>query len=210
MDDADPTDPEIRRRILAVRSAVRLKDGRPNDGRCGHVSEALEAEFGWQRRCGYLLLLDSLISWVHCWNVRDDGSIVDATADQFQDQWLGGDVITIRLGDPYHDHYRLRAPEWLITIDPSGPMLHCRSGGETQLIIGDDPDRPWFGLARSFVLMLTGCTVHDQVIDLAARVLRARADAPDPIPSAELLHPLVIQSVRLSKPWIAPEFRDPV
>lgn len=209
MDDADPTDPETRRRVLDLRSAVRLRDRRPNDGRCGHVSEALEAEFGWQRRCGYLLLLNSMISWVHCWNVRADGTVVDATADQFQDQWLG-DMITVRPDDPYHDHYRPRAPEWMITVDPSGPVLHCRSGAETQLIMGDEPERPWFGLARSFVLMMTGCTVHDQVVDLAARVLRAHAGGTEPISSTDLLHPLVIQSIRLSEPWIAPEFRDPV
>lgn len=209
MDDADPIDPATRRRILELRAEVRLRDCRPNDGRCGHVSDALEAEFGWRRQCGYLLLLDSMISWVHCWNVRTDGTVVDATADQFQDSWLG-ELITVAPGDPYHDHYRPRAPEWMVTVDPAVPSLHCRSGDDSQLIIGDDPGRPWFGLARSFLLLLTGCVVHDHVTDLAARVLRAHAGATEPASSLDLLHPLVIQSVRLSKPWIAPEFRDPV
>lgn len=99
----DPDDPTTLERIRRLRAEVRLRDARPNDGRCGRVAEALETEFGWQRQSGYLKLLDESVSWVHCWNLLDDGSILDATADQFQDLWHG-DVIMINSADPRRSH----------------------------------------------------------------------------------------------------------
>lgn len=57
-----------RQAILALRRQVRFQDGRPYDARCSNVAAALQAQFGWQ----------------HCWNRLADGSILDATADQFE------------------------------------------------------------------------------------------------------------------------------
>src|SRR5579875_915253 len=84
----DPSDPAVVQRIYEIRGEVRRRDARPNDGRCGNVAAALEAEFGWPSQHGYLKLLDATVSWIHCWNRLPNGTIVDATADQFQSLWL--------------------------------------------------------------------------------------------------------------------------
>ncbi len=214
MSQPDPDHPEVRRRIAELRAEVRLRDGRPNDGRCGHVAEALEAEFGWRRRSGYLLLQDRTVSWVHCWNQLDDGRIVDATADQFQELWIG-ELIMIEATSPLHSHYLAHPREWQLR-PASGeverpPTVTCRSDDDVRVLPADDLDRPWTALARSVLLLLTGWQVHDQIVDLAARILWARAETATELTSAEFVHPLVIQSIQhlggLRHPaWIAPEF----
>jgi hypothetical protein len=50
--------------VRAIRRRVRLASGRP-DGRCGKVSEEIEAELGWAYRWGHLRLLDGGICWIH-------------------------------------------------------------------------------------------------------------------------------------------------
>src|ERR671932_709523 len=74
--------------VRAIRRRVRLASGRP-DGRCGKVAEAIQAELGWAYRWGHLRLLDGGICWIHCWNELPDGTVVDATADQFEERGLG-------------------------------------------------------------------------------------------------------------------------
>ncbi len=143
MSPADPNDPDVRRRIAELRAEVRLRDARPNDGRCGHVAEALETEFGWSRRSGYLLLLDRTVSWVHCWNQLDDGTIIDATADQFQELWLG-EVITIEPSSPRWSHYLAGPAEWHLLprcADDGRPTVTCRSGDEVRVLSAEDSEQ---------------------------------------------------------------------
>src|SRR5690348_16366203 len=95
-------------RLRGIRRRVRLTSGR-RDGRCAKVAEAIEAEVGWAYRWGHLRLLDGGICWSHCWNELPDGAVVDATADQFEERWLG-DVVVLPPGDPLHAHYRSAPP----------------------------------------------------------------------------------------------------
>ena len=216
---ADPSDPAVLRRIHELRGEVRRRDARPNDGRCGNVTAALAKEFGWQGQWGYLKLFDGTVSWVHCWNVLPDGTIVDATADQFQNLWLG-DVATIAASSPMAAHY-LHAPrEWDVRFerradDADGHAVRCVFGDDVHLLAPDVPDRPWWSLAAGVLRLITGWELNDVLVDLAARVLRAKAATADSMTSAELTHPLLIASIQHlgahgTRPWIAPEFREPV
>src|SRR5437588_12984043 len=82
-----------RKAILALRRRVRFQDGRPYNARCSKVAAALEAQFGWPRRWGRLRLLTGRVCWQHCWNQFADGGILDASADQFESDWLGDIVV---------------------------------------------------------------------------------------------------------------------
>jgi hypothetical protein len=212
-------DSAVLRRIYELRAEVRFRDARPNDGRCGHVSGALEAEFGWEAQSGYLRLFDGTVSWVHCWNRLADGTIVDATADQFQDLWLG-DVVTVHPSSPMAANY-LHAPrEWDLHLG-RGSMgehpgrLKCVSDGDFHILGPDDPDHPWPSLARAVLRLLTGWNLTDDLVELAARSLRARAGTSDVMSTAELTRPLLTASIqhlgrRGNRPWIAEEFLEPI
>ena len=215
-DGADPRDPAVLRRIHELRAEVRRRDARPNDGRCGNVSSALEAEFGWQGQHGYLKLLDGTVSWVHCWNRLPDGTIVDATADQFQGLWLG-DVVTVDSSDPLVGNYLHDPREWEIHFRPTAgeriDSVECVAGGEVRVLTADDPDRPWRSLAGGVLQVVTGWVLADDVVDLAARVLRAKAATAATASTEDVVHPLLIASIQHfggGRPWIAPEFREPV
>lgn len=208
----DPGDLSVVRRIYDIRSEVRRRDARPNDGRCGNVAAALETEFGWPRQSGYLKLLDDTVSWVHCWNRLADGTVVDATADQFQGLWLG-DVITIDPSDPMSANYRHAPSEWKFHFDQDAlDRVTCYSGDDVQFVLCE---ATWTLRARAVLRLVTGWELGDELVELAARVLRAKASTEDVITSGELTHPLLIWSIQhLGKqstpPWIAAEFRAPL
>lgn len=215
----DPRDAAVLRRIYELRAEVRRRDARPNDGRCGNVSAALEAEFGWLGQWGYLRLLDGTVSWVHCWNRLADGTIVDATADQYQDLWLG-DVVTVRPSSPMAANY-LHAPrEWELhfgrgSMGEHPRCLRCVSDADVQILEPDDPDHPWPSLARAVLRVLTGWNLDDDLVELAARALRAKAATCDVTSTAELTRPLLTASIqhlgsRAKQPWIAAEFLEPL
>ncbi|MFD2082686.1 hypothetical protein SAMN05421678_111134 [Actinopolymorpha cephalotaxi] len=215
---AGPSDPAVLRRIHELRGEVRRRDARPNDGRCGNVTTALTEEFGWQGRRGYLRLLDDTVSWVHCWNLLPDGTIVDATADQFQNLWLG-DVVTVAPSSPMAEHYLHAPKEWDLRFERGSSSdahtIRCVSGDEVHVLTPDVPERPWWSLARGVLEVLTGWELNDPLVDLAARVLRAKSATAEHLTSAELTHPLLIASIHHlgsqgTRPWIAPEFRAPV
>ncbi|HVX42480.1 MAG TPA: hypothetical protein VHC49_01270 [Mycobacteriales bacterium] len=208
---SDPRDPAVVRRIYEIRAEVRRRDARPNDGRCGNVSSALAAEFGWEGRWGYLRLLDGTVSWIHCWNRLADGTIVDATADQYQRLWLG-DVVILDPSDPKAANYRHAPRKWEIDVGGDG-RLTCVFEGETRILNADDAHQPWMAQARSVLRLITGWELDEELVDLAARTLRAKA--PGSIATDELTHPLLIRSIQhlgrqSSPPWIAPEFREPL
>ncbi|GAB3400829.1 hypothetical protein GCM10027569_05140 [Flindersiella endophytica] len=205
------------RRIHAVRRAVRLADARPNDGRCGNVVSALSAEFGWAGENGYLQLLDGTVSWVHCWNRLPDGTIVDATADQYQELWLGN-VVALPPDDPLAGHY-LNAPgTWSLVFERSAEGLGvvCTSGDRVRTVRSSLP-RPWVSLARDVLLVVTGWELPDELVEVAARALRAKASTGSEWSSEELVHVLLIWGIQQSGsrgggrlPWIATEFLEPL
>lgn len=210
-------DVDVVQRLLDLRRVVRLADGRPNDGRCGNVSAAIEVEFGWKRECGYLRLLDGSVSWVHCWNRLDSGAIVDVTADQFGDLW-SGDIVALEAGDGLIDRYLPDPREWKLT--PQGSVtrpdaLECRCGDEARLIRVDDRACPWMSLARESLRLVTGWQLGDSLVDLAARSLRAQLISVGFASTTLLIRPLVTASIQHlavqgTKPWIAVEFNEPL
>jgi hypothetical protein len=217
--DADPRNPSVLRRVREVRAEVRRKDARPNDGRCGNVAAALEAEFGWRSQWGYLRLLDDTVSWVHCWNRLADGLIVDATADQYQALWLG-DVVTVDPSSPMAANYHHAPREWEFRLGgmstSSGvETVTCVSGDDVRTLVPDDANRPWPSLARAVLRLLTGWDLNDELVGLAARTLRARATTTARASTEDLTHPLLISSIQhiaqqSTPPWIAPEFLEPL
>jgi hypothetical protein len=115
----------------AIRRRVRLESGRP-DGRCGKVAEAIEAELGWAYRWGHLRLLDGGICWIHCWNQLPDGTVLDATADQFEERWLG-DMAVLPPGDPLQASYRPAPPGhlfWTVRMGGQRWLLVRRARGD--------------------------------------------------------------------------------
>jgi hypothetical protein len=118
-------------RVRAIRRCVRLANGRP-DGRCGKVAEAVQAELGWAYRWGHLRLLDDGVCWIHCWNQLLDGTIVDATADQFEERWLG-DVAVLSPGDPLHACYRSTPPGHQFRIGRDGHLCRLFARREVRL-----------------------------------------------------------------------------
>ncbi len=209
----------VLRRIYEVRGEVRRRDARPNDGRCGNVTKALEAEFGWPGQSGYLRLLDGSVSWVHCWNRLDDGTIVDATADQYQGLWLG-DVVILDGSNPMAANYLHVPRRWELHFDRDAntgqiQQMRCVSDDEVQIIVPDDRGKPWLSLTRGVLTLVTGWDVNDDLVGLAARALRGKASLADSLSSSDLTTPLILASIQhIAKhslpPWIAAEFREPL
>jgi hypothetical protein len=211
---AFPAEPAVLRRIYEVRREVRLRDARPNDGRCGNVTAALAEEFGWAGEWGYLRLLDDTVSWVHCWNRLPDGTILDATADQYQDLWLG-DVVTLPAAHPLAANYLHAPAKWELRFDRSddGLRVACVSEDDVRRV---DCERSWESLARGVLRVVCGWEFPPELIGLAARALRAKASTASLWTSAELTHVLLNRSIQHlgnrgeRRPWVAAEFLDPL
>lgn len=204
-------------RLHDLRRRVRLRDARPNDGRCGNVSAAVEREFGWPRECGFLQLLDGTVGWVHCWNRLASGDVVDVTADQFGRLWIG-DIAVLAPEDPLQSHYLVDPRDWSLALigPPSSPQgLTCRRGTEVRELRVDDSQPVWASLAREALRLLTGWSLDDPLVDVAARALRAGCESRTEMSTAMLTRPLVTHSIQHlgrqgSAAWIAPEFADPL
>ena len=77
-------------------------------GACHLVSEIIEAEWGFEREDGTYCTPDQRDICVgHYWNLLPDGSILDATADQFGE---GHSIRLISPGDPEYTRYHPRFP----------------------------------------------------------------------------------------------------
>jgi hypothetical protein len=74
-------------------------------GGCYEVSCFSEEHFGWRRREGVWQLPDGTPVFRHCWNEAADGTIIDATADQF---FYGHDIAVLPPDYAGRTHYRLR------------------------------------------------------------------------------------------------------
>lgn len=88
--------------IAAMREGIRAEEG--GGGMCHLVTEALAHERGWGRLAVSYLATDGVIvSDGHYVNLLGDGSILDATADQFGE---GHGVRLLRPDDPEYGRYR--------------------------------------------------------------------------------------------------------
>jgi hypothetical protein len=181
-------------RVRAIRRQVRLESGR-SDGRCGKVAEAIQTELGWAYRWGHLRLLDDGISWIHCWNQLLDGTVVDATADQFEERWLG-DVAVLPPGDPRHANYRPAPPGHLFRTVLAGGRrrLLVRRGApdgefepdERELAMAPDTDAGWAALGARAVEAHSGWRLLSWIGREAGERLREAEAAGQALPSREL------------------------
>ncbi len=94
--------PELLDGVRAIRHRIRREGG--GGGLCHIVSEDLRTRHGWERACvGYLSMDGGMICASHYVNILGDGTILDATADQFGE---GHDVRVVHPGDIEYGRYR--------------------------------------------------------------------------------------------------------
>jgi hypothetical protein len=215
-------------RLRVIRRRVRLESGRPHDGRCGKVAEAIEAALGWAYRWGHLRLLDGWMCWIHCWNRLPDGTVVDATADQFEERWLG-DVVVLPPGHPLQAHYRPAPPGHLFRT-----MRAAHRGRRLRLLVrgqatpgGADGDvdpveeevataaatrAGWAALGACAVELHSGWRLPAWIGAAAGDQLRAAAAAGRALSSRELEFALdaAARQRRIAShgEWTSPEWRE--
>jgi hypothetical protein len=104
-------DKDTLEQIRVIRDQIRAEEG--GGGMCHYVAETLAARLGWEDISGvYTSLQGEVICEAHHWNRMPDGTIVDATADQFGE---GHDVRLVLPGDDDYPRYRL---EWYQDWNP--------------------------------------------------------------------------------------------
>lgn len=112
-------------RIRELREEIRIEEG--GGGMCAIVSEVLYVEHGWEIRSGvYTTKNGEVICEAHLWNVATDGTLIDATADQFGE---GHDIRIIAPDDPDYPRYR---EEWYQDWNPDVAHDCPRSLGYSQ------------------------------------------------------------------------------
>lgn len=76
---------------------------------CDIVSSYLKNELGWYQANGFYVGSDievnDKIPYFHCWNILPDGTIVDATANQFSCNREGDIVRVVGIDDPFYASY---------------------------------------------------------------------------------------------------------
>lgn len=216
----DGPDPTALDRALSIRRRVRLESGRP-DGRCGKVSEAIAAELGWAYRWGHLLLLGDGICWIHCWNEAPDGTVVDTTADQFEERWLG-EVAVLPLGDPRHAHYRPSPPGHLFRTALIAGHRHLLArrappGGQfssQEVDLANAPDTPegWTALGARAAQTHSGWPLADWIAEEAGALLCQAETAGRALSSREMEFALDAVTLRRRAEthgeWRSPEWRQ--
>jgi hypothetical protein len=170
-----------------------------------------------------LLLLDGSVCWVHCWNRRPDGLLVDATADQFEERWPG-DILVLAPDDPRAAHYLHAPPAWTFrTADAPGgggvALSVRREGAEHgELLATAEPAASaatWYRLARAALAAMVPWDLDPRWWATPARVLRARHGTGQETTSQELHGVLAMETylaaaVARGGPWLAPEFAAPL
>lgn len=82
----------------------------------------IESTFGYKRRWGHLALDNGTVWWIHCWNELAGGSILDATADQFEHRFPG-DIILLDPADPLAGRYQPSPPGRLFMLDNGSELI---------------------------------------------------------------------------------------
>ena len=204
----------------AIRRRVRLESGRP-DGRCAKVAEAIEVELGWAYRWGHLRLLDGGICWIHCWNQLPDGTVVDATADQFEERWLG-DMAVLPPSDPLHASYRPAPPGhlfWTVRTGRQRRLLvrRARADGEFEPVEEELATAPatqagWAALGARAVQVHSGWQLPAWIGREAGDRLREADTAGRALPSRQLEFALdaAARQRRIARhgEWTSPEWRE--
>jgi len=99
-------DQQTLERLRLLRDEVRLGEGGSREyslagGRCGIVAEEIAVRFRWREFYGLYRLPDGRLE-EHAWNDLPDGTILDATADQFEE---GHDIRVVPSGHPEYRRY---------------------------------------------------------------------------------------------------------
>jgi hypothetical protein len=193
--------------------------------RCGKVAEAVDAELGWAYRWGHLRLLDGGICWIHCWNDLPDGTIVDATADQFEERWHD-DVAVLSPANPLYTHYRPAPPGHLFRVMRAGSHLRllvrgagrgARSAGrgefeppEEEVAAAPDTAEGWTELGAHAVEIHSGWQLPDWITREAGERLRAAAGQPLPSRELEFALDAAARARRIAAhgEWTSPEWRE--
>lgn len=191
--------------IRALRREVRLTAERL-DGRCGAVSEALERTLGLTQRWGHLRLLDGTVCWLHCWNQSADGSIIDATADQFE-ALFPGDVLVLAPDDPLTTRYLAQPPGRAFGLYVSAGRLQV---AVDEITAGAWPDEPrgWQELADVVLSAISPWPQPEAVRAFVADHLRRRG--PGHFTKRDLEGPIDVwawerREARRGRPWQPPD-----
>lgn len=205
---------------LTLRRRVRLASGR-SDGRCGKVAEAIAAELGWGYRWGHLRLKDATICWIHCWNQCDDGTVVDATADQFEERWLG-DIVVLASASPLHSNYRSAPPGYFFRTECQSDHLHllarhrgpdgAQAPDERLVATAADTAAGWAALGASAVHLHSGWSLMAWVGEEAGVLLREAAATDQALASRDLEFALDTTSrqrrIAGHGEWASPEWQE--
>lgn len=104
--------PELANVLTQIREEIRVSEG--GGGMCHLIAEALWDQFGWARLpVSYLDSDGHVICAGHRICALPDGSLLDATADQF------GEGHSVRVVTPHHPDYGRYRPEFDDEINPS-------------------------------------------------------------------------------------------
>ena len=188
--------------IRALRRETRLAAERI-DGRCGAVSEALERTLGLARQWGHLRLLDGSLCWLHCWNQSADGSIVDATADQFE-ALFPGDVLVLTPDDPLAGRYLATPPPRSFSLSVAAGDLRVAVDGVPAGLWPDGPDG-WMELAAVVLDTMSPWPQPEAVRAFVADQLRLRR--PGEFTKRDLEGPIDLwawerRAARRGRPWL--------
>lgn len=206
--------------IHEIRRRVRIASGR-SDGRCGKVAEAIESELGWAYRWGHLLLLNGEVCWIHCWNQLPDGTIVDATTDQFEERWLG-DLTVLPPDNALYSHYNATPPghRFHITWDDYQCCLfvyplaanQIDEASDHQLAVEPNTNQGWMKLGAAAIQFHSGWQLPDWVNQEAGMFFHEAAVAGQPVTSRDLEFHLdaftLKRRIANHGKWTSPEWRE--
>lgn len=156
-------------------------------------------------------MLDARVCWQHCWNRLTDGRLLDATADQFESRWLG-DLVVLEASDPCAQAYQPAPPGWTFTLRERATGIDLAASrsdaGEQEATISC---MNWMRAAEQAFLLMTDWSLPDDLVDYAARVLRARTVLHQSITSGELdglltMYEFAHAAAARGEPWMSPEY----
>ena len=156
-------------------------------------------------------LLDSRVCWQHCWNQLPGGRILDATADQFEARWLG-DIVVLEASDPHASAYQAAPRGWTFTLREQEAVIELNAvRDDTREHAAAMPFADWMAAARQVLLMMTGWSLPEDIIDYAARALRVRSLLGESMTSGQLdellaMYEWAYAATARGGPWMSSEY----
>jgi hypothetical protein len=155
-------------------------------------------------------LPDGRVCWQHCWNRLLDGAILDATADQFEADWLG-DLVVLAPDDPHTAAYQSAPLGWTFMLRGYAPVLELVAIPDGSGRSETTRCRDWLHAAQHVLRAMTGWELPADLIDYVARILWVRTSGAQPITSGQIADLLTMyewahRATRRGRPWLAPEY----